>query len=208
MTSELIEDLAEGIEIPCELKVPKSPPIWLDKEKYERGRDFFKQNPFSVLVSNYCNLVVGLSVSNLCDVLVLTQKSETKKKAFFRYIDTGYYMSRFLQGPAPWENDNIFHIVNQYHSKAAEMARKMTKNQRHQAAKDKLEQLKAEDKIPLNDEFDQALMSDLEYYKTRVFQSTSFPIFDKYMRSDVIFSQFDMAMVQIAFFASVVIFPQ
>merc|ERR1711963_289085 len=38
--------------------------------------------------------------------------------------------------------------------------------------------------------------------------SKSFSIYDQYLKSDVIFSQFDMAMVQIAFFASVVVFPQ
>ena len=31
-------------------------------------------------------------------ILVLTGKSETRKKAFWRYVDTGYYMNRWLLG--------------------------------------------------------------------------------------------------------------
>ena len=60
-----IRELARGIDVPCELKVPAEPPPWLDKEKYERGREFFRQNPLSVFMSNFRNLVVGLSVQNL-----------------------------------------------------------------------------------------------------------------------------------------------
>ena len=60
-----IHNLAKGIDIPCDLRVPKSPPEWLDKDKYERGRQFFRQNPLSVLMSNFRNLIIGLSVSNL-----------------------------------------------------------------------------------------------------------------------------------------------
>ena len=60
-----LEELAEGMEIPCELKVPSQPPEWLDKDKYNRGRAFFENNTLSILVSNYRNLVMGLSISNL-----------------------------------------------------------------------------------------------------------------------------------------------
>ena len=60
-----INELAEGIDEPCDLCVPEQPPPWLDKAKFERGRIFFKENTISVLISNFRNLVVGLSVANL-----------------------------------------------------------------------------------------------------------------------------------------------
>jgi len=44
--------------------------------------------------------------------------------------------------------------------------------------------------------------------KNELFNAKSFPVYDQYLKSDMIFSQFDMAMVQVAFFASVVVFPQ
>ena len=51
--------------------------------------------------------------------MVLTQRSETKRKAYFRYIETGYYMTRWLLGPAPWEEDTAYKAVNEYHIRAA-----------------------------------------------------------------------------------------
>ena len=35
------------------------------KARFYRGQEFFRLNPISVLASNYRNLVIGLSVSNL-----------------------------------------------------------------------------------------------------------------------------------------------
>ena len=66
-----IKELAEGIHVPCEFEIPNEPPEWLDKDKYEKGREFFKQNPLSVLMSNFRNLVIGLSVSKLWYVTIL-----------------------------------------------------------------------------------------------------------------------------------------
>ena len=55
--------------------------------------------------------------------------------------------------------------------------------------------------------FLKAFLEGIKDFRTRVFKDTRFVIYDKYMESDVVFSQFDMALVQIAFFASVVVFP-
>ena len=60
-----IKELAEGIDVPCQFEAPRQPPEWLDKDKYEKGKDFFKKNPLSVLLSNFRNLVIGLSVTKL-----------------------------------------------------------------------------------------------------------------------------------------------
>ena len=61
----LLNELAKGINVPCDLKVPDNPPEWLDKEKFHRGRKFFRENALSVLMSNFRNLVIGLSIPNL-----------------------------------------------------------------------------------------------------------------------------------------------
>ena len=71
MTENYLDTLAEGIDVPCDLQMPKEPPEWLDKQKFERGRECFKQYPFSVLMSNFRNLVIGLSVPNLWWVIVV-----------------------------------------------------------------------------------------------------------------------------------------
>ena len=60
-----LEELACGMHEQCDLKVPSEPPEWLDKDKYLRGRKFFMENALSVYMSNFRNLVIGLSVPNL-----------------------------------------------------------------------------------------------------------------------------------------------
>lgn len=219
-----IRELAEGIDVPCQFEAPRQPPEWLDKDKYEKGREFFKKNPLSVMLSNFRNLVIGLSVTKLwfvnytfvkqiefnfsyvfSDILVLTQKTETKKKAFYRYIDTGYFMARWLLGPAPWEDDSMYKIVNGYHKSAANQMRKMSKNQRQDQADKIISQLEATDRMPTNDPLDQAL---LESVRTHPNAKRNHEIYEEYIKNEVVFSQFDMALVHIAFFASVVVFPE
>ena len=60
-----IKEFVKGIDVPCHFEVPSEPPEWLDKDKYEKGKEFFKKNPLSVFLSIIRNLVVGLSVQKL-----------------------------------------------------------------------------------------------------------------------------------------------
>ena len=60
-----LNELSDGIHVPCDLKIPSNPPEWLDKDKFYRGRRFFVENPLSVMLSNFRNLVIGLSIPNL-----------------------------------------------------------------------------------------------------------------------------------------------
>ena len=71
MEHTTLRDLAEGIDIPCELRIPSAPPPWLDEARFHRGQEFFRLNPVSVLASNYRNLVIGLSVPNLWYVMLI-----------------------------------------------------------------------------------------------------------------------------------------
>ena len=122
-------------------------------------------------------------------------------------MDTGYYMTRWLEGPPPWEDDHVFKMVNGYHNNAAQKFREMTREERRSKAVEKITQLSPEDKYPNNEPLDEAFLVAVKDFRDRVFADTNFPIYDRYIDSDVVFSQFDMALVQIAFFASVVVFP-
>ena len=51
-------------------------------------------------------------------------------------------------------------------------------------------------------------MSNIEELRNTRFKDHEFPIYEEYTNTDVIFSQLDMALVQIAFFASIIIFPR
>lgn len=91
------------------------------------------------------------------DALVLTQKSETKVKAFKRYVDTGYFMTRWLMGPAPWEDTHYFDMVNKYHSEAAKKLNSMDKKQRSEAAKARIDELLPKDRMPHDELLDQVV---------------------------------------------------
>ena len=73
--------MADGMDIECDLEVPKDPPPWLNKELYHQGQKFFWNNPYPVLVCSMRSLLIGMSIPNLCIPLVITKRSETKEKA-------------------------------------------------------------------------------------------------------------------------------
>ena len=51
-------------------------------------------------------------------------------------------------------------------------------------------------------------MASLQEIKAKHFAGVKFLAYEKYIQSEVTFSQFDMAMVQAAFFASLLTFPR
>ncbi|KAK3603087.1 hypothetical protein CHS0354_015783 [Potamilus streckersoni] len=77
------------------------PPDNFDKNKFDRGRQFFINNIWSCTLAMIFSLIVGLSVINLLDVLVFTQQSDTPKKAFARYLQTYIHILR-------WHYGNVF----------------------------------------------------------------------------------------------------
>ena len=83
MTTNLNE-LSDGIHVPCVLKVPSNPPKWLDKDKFIRGRRFFMENTLSVISSNLHNLIIGMSVPNLWYLLYKTLCSILGRALFFK----------------------------------------------------------------------------------------------------------------------------
>ncbi len=65
MVSKELEEILEGIDIPCNLQVPEEPPVWLDKEAFYRGQQYFRDNRVSVILGCLRNLVAGLFIQNL-----------------------------------------------------------------------------------------------------------------------------------------------
>lgn len=59
------KDLIEGMDIPCDLTIPKEPPKWLDKEAFFRGQKYFHENTCSVIVACLRSLITGLFIQNL-----------------------------------------------------------------------------------------------------------------------------------------------
>ncbi len=65
IVSEEFKEIVEGMEILCDLHVPKEPPVWLDKDSFFRGQQYFKDNRVPVMVGCLRNLVIGLFVQSL-----------------------------------------------------------------------------------------------------------------------------------------------
>lgn len=60
-----LEDFMQGMDEECDLKVPEKPPDWLDKDKYMLGRQVYFDYRAGVMISNFRNLIIGLSMPNL-----------------------------------------------------------------------------------------------------------------------------------------------
>ena len=96
--------------------------------------------------------------------MVLTQRSDTLKKARHRYIETSYYLIKWLLGPPPWEDATAYEAVNGYHVRAAVSFREMSKGERSEAARNRLAQLDEMDKIDVNEDIDRALLKSIKDY--------------------------------------------
>ena len=168
--------------------------------------------PVSAPLITKCTVteVYYLKAMVLCtrEILVLTGRSDTPKKASKRYFQTGSFIFKFYQH-LPWtdEGHRLFSRVNGYHLGAASSQRLLTRAERRLRAKEVLDNLPMEDK-PSPDRLDAILFQNLELLKQTMFKDVQFPIFDKYSRSEIAFSQMDMTMVQAAFIGSVVVFPR
>ena len=82
----------------------------------------------------------------------------------------------------------------------------MTNLERHEAAKDTIEALHDKERVD-RDILDDLMFKDLNEHK-KIFADRDMFVYDKYKSSNVLFSQFDMALVHMAFFTSVVTFPE
>ena len=55
---------------------------------------------------------------------------------------------------------------------------------------------------------DYVILNNLKHIKENEFGDVKFEFFEKYLNAKDVFTQFDMAMVQSAFFASLAVFPK
>ena len=63
--SDEFKELIEGMDIPCDLVIPKQPPEWLDKDAFFRGQRYFFDNTSSVLITCARSLITGLFIQTL-----------------------------------------------------------------------------------------------------------------------------------------------
>jgi len=136
--------LSEGSDQPaCDSKDSEwsTDDLDVDTEKFKRGQNFFKNNLMQCVLAMLTSLVAGLSVNNLLEVLIATQKSSTAKASLYRYLDTFRHIMR-------WHYGNVFNEkssaalsiqqVRRMHSSARTMMQSRSDNTAHDDTTDRV----------------------------------------------------------------------
>jgi hypothetical protein len=133
---------------------------------------------------------------------------------------TGNYIQKLYE-ELPWEKNSSIQQVNSYHSESAKQVRQLSRCELRRLDIKFAVSTKTLSEIPscnirqaikimetLPEEITaMILLQNLKVLKESDFHGVQFPVYERYCKYEVLFSQFDMAMVQSAFLTSIVIFP-
>jgi len=203
---EKFKNIVKGRKQHAGLQSPSVPPSWLDKEACRRGRAFFMENITSIMISSGEALILGLCVPNFYRPLVMSGKSHRKEIAMSRYRETGVYVYSWYLDDC-WEEVSMagknLKKVNEMHSYVAKKVRPI-----HGDLPDKVDKHFRESEIHCDLELthqDRILLDDIADIR----ESNDIPqeYFD-YVNDSVAFSQTDMLLVQGAFVAPLLLFPE
>lgn len=201
-SSPEFSELLQGLNSPCEFKFPVSTPPWLDLDMFDTGIAFYYRNMVGIMASNGEALVMGLALPTFYKPLAFSGVTSKKKRAaMMRYMETGRHVyGRWYRGK-PWEGDSAsesIKIVNNMHKHVADMI--ITAGDSFQEKVD----------IAFSDsevEGDQSRILKEELANLRESYVIP-PEYYAYINSKQSFNQFDMTLVQAAFFAAVMIYPE
>src|SRR5688572_27351870 len=113
-----LEKLKEGITLKGDSgNDPKTPPDWMDLERFRTGQQFFQRHIAAATFALHCSLTAGFGVSNLTEPLAFTKKSDTAPKALSRYLKT--YVHLVL-----WHIEDVWDENTQGH-KSVQAVRRM-----------------------------------------------------------------------------------
>lgn len=120
--------IESGIEVKGEFDCKLEKPEWFDQELWEQGRAFYHEYSHGTAVSSLISLIFGLSFERLLNILVWTNESDTKKKSFWRYLDTANHVNL-------WFTSDVFE-VGSAGNKSIRMIRQVHKGVRNRANKE------------------------------------------------------------------------
>ncbi|XP_078606284.1 uncharacterized protein LOC144878983 [Branchiostoma floridae x Branchiostoma japonicum] len=124
-------DLQRGATVPGDSGAPHDVmPPWMDRDRFDRGREFIQRHLPGVFLAQYMALLVGFSVTSLLDVLLFTGKSSTVEQSMRRYISTARRLLLWHDGDV-WDVNSKAHTsvmkVRNMHSKVAQAITKDSK---------------------------------------------------------------------------------
>eukprot|EP00088_Acartia_fossae_P027484 TRINITY_DN2823_c0_g1_i1.p1 TRINITY_DN2823_c0_g1~~TRINITY_DN2823_c0_g1_i1.p1 ORF type:complete len:369 (-),score=34.71 TRINITY_DN2823_c0_g1_i1:122-1228(-) len=195
------QQLWEGIDVECHFRFPTSPPPWLDEKLYDAGIRFVNKNLVGVGMSNGEALVSGLCIPSFFNALTFSGETNAKRRALYRYRDTGMHIFVKWYQSKPWLPDSeaaaSFKIVNAMHAHIANKIRAVGDEYRS------ILESKYED--PGEQEQIDVLHRDLENLREQVGELPS--EYEKFVNNPIVFTQFDMGLVQSSFFGGPLLFP-
>lgn len=97
-----LDDLRQGADVDGDSGIsPLTLPQWMDFGRYDRGRAFFREHTFSLVMAWHSSLIIGFSLPELLAALVFTGASDTPEESLKRYVRT-------FQHLAHWHLGNVF----------------------------------------------------------------------------------------------------
>ncbi|KAK4317121.1 hypothetical protein Pmani_011755 [Petrolisthes manimaculis] len=200
-SSRRMKELLEGIHANGDCGNPVTPPPWLDRELFDRGRQFYHRYLFCVFFSDLLALLVMFSASRILRPLIYTGRSDTPLKALRRYVFTIMHVITWYSGDV-WDTEDEAHRdVLKVRSVHANLYRVMN-SPNHQARVDQVTvKVKGhqEPKCPLHPDLRKDLASQV---KCPIIQTDSPDTPTTYL------SQWDMAFTQYNFMGIIVSHPQ
>ncbi|XP_078669310.1 uncharacterized protein LOC144910283 [Branchiostoma floridae x Branchiostoma belcheri] len=123
-----LADLQKGATSPGDCGAPHDVvPPWMDRQRFDRGREFIQRHLMGVFLSQFMALLIGFSVTPLLDVLMYTGKSSTTEASMRRYISTGRRLLLWHDGDV-WDVNSKAHAsVMKVRSMHGQVAQAITK---------------------------------------------------------------------------------
>ncbi|KAK3877770.1 hypothetical protein Pcinc_017540 [Petrolisthes cinctipes] len=106
--SPQFKQLMEGSTEPGDSGNPTEPPPWLDRELFNRGRDFYRRYLFCLSFSALLSLVLLMPITRTLNPLIYTGKSDTPYKALRRYMSTFLHLIMWFKGDV-WDPNDPAH---------------------------------------------------------------------------------------------------
>ncbi|XP_042891309.1 uncharacterized protein LOC122265903 isoform X1 [Penaeus japonicus] len=96
--SSRMQEMLEGLNEPGDCGNPTEPPSWLDRDLFNRGRDFYYRYLFCMSFSEVLALVFMLSMTRALRPLMYTGRSDSPRKALRRYFSTFQHVTAWHEG--------------------------------------------------------------------------------------------------------------
>ncbi|KAK8748019.1 hypothetical protein OTU49_016275 [Cherax quadricarinatus] len=198
--SPRMKKLLEGANHPGDSHNPPQPPQWLDRELFDRGREFYKRYLYCLGTSDLLSLVMTLSAERALKPLIYTGRSDTPMKALRRYFSTLLHLITWFTGDV-WDPNNSAHkdilFVRSIHCKLSRTFNSSTYKEKVTA----INVTKKGHKEPAKS-LNSAIRQDLQRVaeETLPLETADTPV--------IYINQLDMSLTQYAFMGLIVAHPE